>query len=169
MTTPTKGRTGLPPFRFSHPIEVRYADLDPQRHVNNAAIFAYFEQARVKYLEHLGLWSGGDFDDLGIIVAEAGASYKAPIAYTDRVVVEAGVSRLGTKSLDLEYRLRTDDDRLLATGRTVLVAYDYHRASSIVIPTEWRKRIAEFEGLEPDSLPRPEGTGEGWGEGRGEG
>jgi acyl-CoA thioester hydrolase len=145
----------VPTFRFSHPIEVRYADLDPQRHVNNAAIFVYFEQARVKYLEHLGLWGGGDFDDLGIIVAEAGASYKAPIAYTDRVFVEAGVTRLGTKSLDLEYRLRTDDGRLLATGRTVLVAYDYHRARSIPIPDEWRRVITAFEDKLPGRLELP--------------
>jgi len=114
----------MPTFRFSHPIEVRYADLDPQRHVNNAAVFTYFEQARAQYLEHLGLWGGGDFDDLGIIVAEAAATYKAPIAYTDRVVVDVGVTRLGTKSLDLEYQVHTDDGRLLVTGHTVLVAYD---------------------------------------------
>src|SRR3972149_4873914 len=63
----------MPSFRFSHPIEVRYADLDPQRHVNNAAVFTYLEQARAKYLEHLGLWGGGGFDDLGVIVAAPSA------------------------------------------------------------------------------------------------
>jgi acyl-CoA thioester hydrolase len=145
----------MPTFRFSHPIEVRYADLDPQRHVNNAAVFTYFEQARAKYLEHLGLWGGGDFDDLGIIVAEAAATYKAPIAYTDRVVVDVGVTRLGTKSLDLEYQVHTDDGRLLVTGHTVLVAYDYRRARSIPIPDEWRRVITAFEDKLPGSLELP--------------
>ena len=138
----------MPSFHFSHAIEVRYADLDPQRHVNNAAIFAYFEQARAKYLEQLGLWSGADFDDLGIIVAEASAAYRAPIAYTDQVVVDAGVTRLGTKSLQFEYLVHAPDGRAFATGRTVLVAYDYRRGASIPIPPAWRKRITEFEGLE---------------------
>jgi acyl-CoA thioester hydrolase len=145
----------MPPLRFSHPIEVRYADLDPQRHVNNAAVFIYLEQARAKYLQHLGLWDGTDFDDIGIIVAEASATYKAPIAYTDRVVVDVGVTRLGTKSLDLEYLVRTHDGRSLATGRTVLVTYDYRRGASIPVPDAWRERIAQFEGDLPGSLELP--------------
>jgi acyl-CoA thioester hydrolase len=144
----------MPEFRFSHPIEVRYADLDPQRHVNNAVVFSYLEQARARYLLHLGLWDGGDFDEIGIIVAEASASYKAPIAYTDRVVVDVGTTRLGTKSLDVGYLVRTDEGRPLAAGSTVLVAYDYRRGASIPIPDEWRRRIAEFEGLPSPPLPQ---------------
>ena len=159
MSTPTKSRSGSPSFRFSHPIEVRYADLDPQRHVNNAAVFTYLEQARAKYLEHLGLWGGGDFDDLGIIVAEASATYKAPIAYSDRVVVDTAVTRLGTKSLDLEYLVHDPDGRLFATGRTVLVAYDYRRGVSIPIPDAWRARITEFEGKLPGSSELPGSLG----------
>ena len=34
-------------FKFHHPIEVRYSDLDPQGHVNNARFLTFFEQARV--------------------------------------------------------------------------------------------------------------------------
>jgi len=140
----------VPSFRFSHEIEVRYADLDPQRHVNNATVFSYFEQARARYLQQLGLWDGRDFDDIGVIVAENAANYTAPIAYSDRVVVEAGITRLGTKSLQFEYLLRTDDGRPLATGRTTLVAFDYRRAVSIPIPDAWRLAITAFEG----ELPR---------------
>lgn len=145
----------MAPFRFSHPIEVRYADLDPQRHVNNAALFTYLEQTRAHYLQHLGLWDGTDFDAIGIIVAEAAATYKAPIAYGDQVVVEAGVTRLGTKSLDIEYLVRTHDGRALATGRTVLVAYDYRRAVSMPIPEAWRLAITAFEGELPGSSAAP--------------
>jgi acyl-CoA thioester hydrolase len=146
-------------FRFSHPIEVRYADLDPQRHVNNAVLFSYLEQARAKYLQQLGLWDGVDFDDIGIIVAEASATFKAPIAFTDQVAVEVGVTRVGTKSLEVGYVVRASDGRELATGRTVLVAYDYRRAASVPVPAAWRSRIAAFEGLPPTS---PEST---WGDG----
>ncbi len=138
-------------FRFSHPIEVRYADLDPQRHVNNATLFSYLEQTRAKYLQHLGLWDGTHFDGIGIIVAEASASFKAPIDYTDEVIVEAGVTRLGTKSFEFDYLVRSVDGRTLATGRTVLVAYDYRQGRSLPIPDEWRRRITSFEGELPAS------------------
>ena len=143
-----------PSFRFSYPIEVRYADLDPQRHVNNATLFSYLEQARARYLQHLGLWNGEDFDRIGIIIAEASAAFKAPIAYTDRVTVELGVTRLGVKSFDVEYRVRDSDDRELATGRTVIVTYDYQKGKSIAIPAEWRRTVAQFEGLDETPVPR---------------
>jgi acyl-CoA thioester hydrolase len=133
-------------YRFSHPIEVRYADLDPQRHVNNAVFFSYLEQARARYLQHLALWSGDDFDRIGIIIAEAGASFKKPIAFTDQVVVELGVTRLGTKSFDIEYLVRDVAGAEFAIGKTVIVAYDYERWESIPIPDGWRRAIVDFEG-----------------------
>jgi acyl-CoA thioester hydrolase len=141
----------MPPFRFSHPIEVRYADLDPQRHVNNAVFFSYLEQARARYIQHLGLWSGEDFDRIGIIIAEASATFRRPIAFTDEVIVELGVTRMGTKSFDVEYLVRDAFGGEFATGKTVIVAYDYERWESIAIPDEWRNRIAEFEKLPASS------------------
>jgi acyl-CoA thioester hydrolase len=133
-------------FRFVHPIEIRYADLDPQRHVNNVAVFAYLESARARYLQHLGLWDGVDFDSIGIILAEASCRYLAPIVYGQPIEVALAVTRLGTKSLTLDYSVRDSPSGAeLATARTVLVAYDYLRGESIVIPAEWRKAIEAFE------------------------
>ncbi|HMK07468.1 MAG TPA: thioesterase family protein [Anaerolineales bacterium] len=144
----------MPAFPFSYEVEVRYADLDPQRHVNNAVVFSYFEQARVRYLRQLGLWDGRAFDEIGVIVAENAASYKEPITLTDRVVIEAGVTRMGSKSLLFEYLLRTEAGKPLVTGRTVLVAYDYRSGTSIPIPEDWRRRITDFEGDLPE-MARP--------------
>lgn len=133
-------------FRFVHPIEVRYADLDPQRHVNHAAVFSYLETARAHYLERLGLWDGVDFDSIGIIIAEASCRYLAPIVYGQPIEVALAVTRLGRKSLTLDYVVR-DSSRgsELATARTALVAYNYRRRESIPIPAEWRKAIEAFE------------------------
>ena len=36
-------------FAYAHPITVRYADLDPQQHVNNAAVVTYLESALMGY------------------------------------------------------------------------------------------------------------------------
>jgi acyl-CoA thioester hydrolase len=44
----------MPGFHYYHPIEVRYGDLDPQGHVNNARYLTYLEQARIGYIRHLG-------------------------------------------------------------------------------------------------------------------
>jgi len=54
-------------FNFYHPVEVRYGDLDPQGHVNNAKHLTYFEQARIAYLIELGLFTKDQsFMEIGI-------------------------------------------------------------------------------------------------------
>jgi acyl-CoA thioester hydrolase len=133
-------------FHFYHPIEVRYGDLDPQGHVNNARYLTYMEQARVSYLRHVGLWNGGSFIDIGIILADVHLTFRAPIQFGDPVRVGVRIARLGNKSMQSEYRIEdARDGREFASGSSVLVAYDYRNGSTVPIPEEWRSKIMEFE------------------------
>ena len=136
-------------FRFYHPIEVRYGDLDPQGHLNNAKYFTYTEQARIAYVKHLGLWKGDSFLDIGIILAEASMTFKAPILWGQPIRVGVRVSRLGNKSFDVIYCLQDSESGAEhARGTTVQVAYDYHTAQTIPIPEEWRQTLIHFEKLD---------------------
>jgi acyl-CoA thioester hydrolase len=133
-------------FHFSCPIAVRYADLDAQGHVNNATYFTYMEQARFEYWVALGLWQpGGDFMSVGTIVAEATCTYKRPVLLGQTVDVAVRTAKLGHKSAVLEYRLSVAGQEA-ATGRTVLVAYDYRAGASVPISAEWRQKVLAFEG-----------------------
>ena len=133
-------------YHFYHPIEVRYGDLDPQGHVNNASYLTYLEQARINYIRSLGLWDGGSFLDVGIILADAHLTFHNAIQFGQAVRVGVSVVRLGNKSLDVVYRIEDASSGLeLATGSTVLVAYDYRRQRTIPIPQTWRERIMAFE------------------------
>jgi acyl-CoA thioester hydrolase len=133
-------------FRFFRPIEVRYSDIDAQHHVNSARYFTYMEQARAGYLRELGLWEGDDFNAIGIIIAEQACSYKLPIRYGQQIEVGVATAEIGRKSLRMEYLIRDRaDQQTLASGWTVLVAYDYLVGESIAVPDEWKRRIAAFE------------------------
>jgi acyl-CoA thioester hydrolase len=136
-------------FHFYHPIEIRYGDLDPQGHVNNAKYLTYFEQARIAYITHLGLWSNhNSFSEIGIILADVHVTFRAPLYFGQNVRVGAGVTRLGNKSLAMEYTLQGAlDGQEFASGSTVLVTYDYHSGHTIAIPDRWRQAIASFENL----------------------
>jgi acyl-CoA thioester hydrolase len=135
-------------FRFYHSIEVRYGDLDPQGHVNNANYLTYMEQARVAYLLEAGLWDGKSFDDIGVILANAQVDFLASIQLQERVRVGVRVTHLGEKSLQMEYLIEdAQTQKELARGSTVLVTYDYRERESIPIPEVWRHGIASFEGL----------------------
>jgi len=138
-------------FRFQHIIEVRYGDLDPQGHVNNAKFFTYVEQARISYVIHLGLWEGKSFFDIGFILAEARLTFDSPIHFGQKPQVNVGVSRMGNKSLTMEYLLlEAESGEKFASGESVLVAYDYRSRTPIPIPESWRRVIGKFEGIKEE-------------------
>jgi acyl-CoA thioester hydrolase len=133
-------------FNFFHPIEIRYGDIDAQRHVNNARYFSFMEQARARYLQNLGLWQGQDFDTIGIILAEQRCKYFEPILYDQEIHVGVRVARLGKKSMDTEYVIQVPNSQsVLAFGEAILVAYSYEEGRSIPVPDTWRRAIVEFE------------------------
>lgn len=135
-------------FHFYHLIEVRYGDLDPQGHVNNAKFLTYMEQARVFYLKQLKLWEGGSFLNLGIILADVQITFRKVIQFGDPVRVGVRIARIGNKSMTSEYRIEdAGDSSEFASGSSVLVAYDYHDSRSVPIPEAWRKAITLFEGM----------------------
>jgi acyl-CoA thioester hydrolase len=134
-------------FKFTYPISVRYSDLDPQWHVNNGRFLTYCETARLHYIRNLGLFDGKNFNDLPFIVADVHVSFKLPIEPDDEVVVSMGVTKIGNKSVVMEYDITTPDgSRCYATAETVMVAYDYNEKKSIPVSVELRKRIGDFEG-----------------------
>jgi acyl-CoA thioester hydrolase len=134
-------------FRFYHPIEVRYGDLDPQGHVNNAKFLTFFEQARVQYFLEMGLFHEGDsFMDIGVILADVHLTFQAPILWGTPIKTGARVSRLGNKSLTIEQTVvHAESGQQFANGTVVMVTYDYHSDRSIPIPDDWREKISAYE------------------------
>ena len=133
-------------FYYHFQIDVRYGDLDPQWHVNNARFLTFIEQARMTYLVKVGIFDGKTFMELPLIVADAHISYLAPIQFAETVDVRTRVSKIGNKSMVFEYEIASaKSDRLYARAETVMVAYDYHTKSSIPVPAEWRRKISSFE------------------------
>jgi len=137
----------MPDFRFYHSIEVRYGDLDPQGHLNNAKYLTYFEQARMQYFIELDLFSSErSFMEIGVILAEARVTFHQPVHFGTAVRVGVHTSTLGNKSIQMEQALlNADTGEQLAAGQVVLVAYDYYSAKTIPIPKAWRDKITRYE------------------------
>ena len=124
--------------------------------VNNAVFFAYFETVRIKYLGEVmrsGLL-GTELLDLPLILVDASCTYKSPALLTEVLHIGAGVSRFGTKSFDMLYRVQGEDGRLVAYGKTVQVMYDYISRSAFSIADEVRDYVTQFQrGWEPPAYP----------------
>ena len=137
-------------YRFYHAIEIRYGDLDPQGHVNNARYLTFMEQARLAYFQHLELWQGGSFLDLSVILANIDINFETPIFWGQPVRVGVRIARLGNKSMKCIQRIENSQTgTCFAEGSSVLVAYDYHQSETIPIPDSWRQTIASFEPISP--------------------
>jgi acyl-CoA thioester hydrolase len=137
-------------FHFRHPIEVRYGDLDPQGHLNNAKYLTFFEQGRLQYFKHLGLFTQGQsFMDIGVILADIHITFKKPVEWDMPVKVGVRTIKIGVKSITVEQTIiHAETEEVFATGEVVMVTYDYHTGKSIPIPQDWREKIKQSEGIQ---------------------
>jgi len=131
-------------FPYKVVIEVAFRDLDALGHVNNAVYLSYMETARIKFL--VDLLTVTSLHDLPVIMAEATCTYKAPAFFGEQLTVGVGVSRFGSKSFDMTYRIDAGDGRLIALGKTVQVMYDYAAARTLVVPEDFRSKVLAFQG-----------------------
>ena len=128
-------------FPFVFRDDVRFRDLDGLGHVNNAVYLTYMESARIAFLSSLG---AGPHPQGSMILAHMEVDFRSPVEMGEQVEVGVRVSRLGTKSFELEYELRANG-RLAAEGKSVLVGYDYTRGESVEIPVQWREWLMPSE------------------------
>ena len=123
---------------FVHVEKVRFRDLDPMGHVNNAVFLTFLEQARVAFFAEVGAATG--LEDMNMIVARVEIDFKAPVRLGQEVEISVRASRFGTKSFDLDYQLNVDG-QLVAAAKSVQVAYDYGRREPIPLPADWREKL----------------------------
>jgi acyl-CoA thioester hydrolase len=132
---------------FYHPVEVRYGDLDPQGHVNNAKQLTFFEQARIAYMINLELFTRGQsFMEIGVILADVHITYLEPIYFGQNIKVGVRALKIGNKSMTWEQNIvDADTGKELTRGEVILVTYDYRTEKTMSIPQEWREKIKRVE------------------------
>ncbi len=132
------------PFPYVLNLPVTFRDIDVLGHVNNAVYVTWFEAARTAYM--MELCSLKRLEDLPVILAETTCRYIDQGEWGETVVIGCGVSRWGTKSFDLIYRVATSEGRVLAMGRSVQVYYDYEARQTVPIPQQFRALVADRQG-----------------------
>lgn len=111
----------LNPAAYKHVCEVttRYADLDPNQHINNVAMAAIIEDARVRFHMASG-FARAIPKGAQIMVVSLTIDYLAQAHYPLPVQVHSGVSSLGERSLRLRHLL-IQDGRAVALAEAVVV------------------------------------------------
>jgi acyl-CoA thioester hydrolase len=142
-------------------IPIRYSDLDPYGHVNNAAYLEFFEEIRIAYWRALAGLVGieelaaGDVPGARYVIAETTVRYKAPIFLDDALHGAANIPTIGNRSYAMTFELRTgesfEEGTLVAEGYAAQVFFDPGTDDVQPRPDWFLPAVAELEG-------RPEGS-----------
>jgi acyl-CoA thioester hydrolase len=131
-------------FHFHTYLQVRFRDVDVKGHVNHAVYFSYFEMARCEYW--MSLFSLARLSDIDFIVVHAECNYLQPAQYAEWLDVYVGVTGIRNSSFVMEYEARARRPRrVVATGSTIQVIYDYSSDQTKRMPPSMRRKIERFE------------------------
>lgn len=98
---------------------VRFSDQDAAGHVNNVALCAYMETARLTFMRDMGLMGPLEEGVRGIS-AGMNVSFLAESHWPGRVELGTGVMRIGTSSITVGSAAFKDDICIVAAEMTVV-------------------------------------------------
>lgn len=117
-------------FPFTHEIKTRWRDLDAFRHVNNATFLSYIEDARILFFKR---WSI-NLKEKSLIVASVKIDYISQLEHPSDIIIGQKISRLGTKSFDVQSAIFTkNDERLVCTSTVTTVCFNFLKNKSVEV------------------------------------
>ncbi|MBK8806760.1 MAG: acyl-CoA thioesterase [Bacteroidales bacterium] len=136
-------------FTFYHrtPIQIRFNDIDPVGHVNNAVYQEYFDFGRVSYFDEV-LNFRDTKRDTWLVIANVNTEYINQIYLRDKIWLETKIPRIGNKSLEMHQRIileKYDKQWIAAYNKTIMVGINLELNQTIPILDSWKKSIALFE------------------------
>jgi len=120
----------------------RYGDLDPNGHVNNGAINAFFEEGRVAFRNQGLAETCGDVLK-GFVVAHFSVDYLAPLGYPAEVEVGTIVTRIGRSSFGLAQAIFRGTV-CIAAAEVVAVHTDPATGKSVALPPPLRQALEDY-------------------------
>lgn len=118
---------------------VRYGDLDPQGHANNALFATYFESGRVAMFRARDLGIG--VPDANLALARQEIDFLRELHWQDELIVANAVIAFGRTSFTLTQAIFRGEE-CAATGRAVMVTLDRATRKPRPLPPEF---IAQLE------------------------
>lgn len=128
---------------FTLDIDPPWRHMDALGHVNNTRYFEYCEQARIAWIEELGLIrSLSGLSNTGPVVINAACTFLKPVVYPAHLRVLMFAGEPGNSSFETWYEIRGTSETLHCTGSAKTVWVDYRAEKSVPIPPEIRDVIS---------------------------
>ncbi|MDE1934545.1 thioesterase family protein [Bradyrhizobium sp.] len=107
------------PYRLTD--NVRFADLDPNGHVNNAVYATYFETGRVTLMKDQSYWRLPE--GLAWIMVRLDIHFRAELHWPGTIEMGLGVTKFGRTSVSFD-QVAFSDGRCVASAQAVTVLID---------------------------------------------
>ena len=107
------------PYRLTD--NVRFADLDPNGHVNNAVYASYFETGRVTLMKDRSYWELPE--GLTWIMVRLDIHFRAELHWPGEIEMGLGVAKFGRTSVTFD-QVVFSQDRCVASAQAVTVLID---------------------------------------------
>lgn len=134
------------PYRLSD--NVRFADLDPNQHVNNAVYATYFETGRVTLMKDrsYGLMPDG----LGWIMVRIDIHFRAELHWPGKIELGLGVAKFGRTSVSFD-QVVFSEDKCVASARAITVLIDEVTRKPVPLTPELKAKFAPWirRGVDP--------------------
>jgi acyl-CoA thioester hydrolase len=124
------------PYRLTD--NVRFADLDPNQHVNNAVYATYFETGRVTLMKDLkyGLMPSG----LAWIMVRLDIHFRAELKWPGSIEMGLGVSKFGRTSVTFD-QVVFSEGKCVASSQSVSVLIDEISRRPVPLTQEIKKNF----------------------------
>ena len=126
-------------FPFRTEADIRFGDMDINRHVNNVAIANFIEEGRVRF--HLASGFHGSLKGLGAMAVSVAIEYVGQAFFPGTMTIHAGALRIGSSSYELELLLY-QNGRPVAHARSTMVCTSEGRPARI--PDAFRESVQEW-------------------------
>ncbi len=126
-------------YPFVHEISTRFADMDPNNHLNNVALAAMFEDGRVRFNHGSGFREG--MVGHRAMVASTEIAYLAEGHFPVPITVHCGVEALGRSSWTV-VQILIQQGKLVAFARSTLVCIRDDRPAPL--PDAFRTTLEQW-------------------------
>ena len=135
------------PYRLTD--NVRFADLDPNEHVNNAVYATYFETGRVTLMKDPAF--GLTPEKLAWIMVRLDIHFRAELKWPGSIEMGLGVSKFGRTSVTFD-QVVFSGTRCVASSQSVSVLIDDISRRPVPLTDEIKTNFARWwrRGLKPD-------------------
>lgn len=125
------------PDSFYHwcDIDIRFHDLDPLNHVNNAVFNTYLEEARIQFVRSVPVFHESMKQNKSFVLVHLEIDYLQPILYPEKIEIGSALEELGNSSIHgFQAIYSKENQELKAVAKTIGVWFDLNTQRPAKLP-----------------------------------